>query len=912
VPGGLPAAYQKITLINAESEEELREKASLPGMPLEYLRFVKDEDGKWTPAGGTFEGWPEHLCELKTLDPCCGSGHFLVSALLMLAPMRMEQEGLSAQDAVDAVLRENLHGLEIDQRCVEIAAFNLALAAWRYPGAGGYRTLPKLNVACSGLSISAKKEEWKSLALDKHNLRIALDWLHEEFKDAPLLGSLINPAHSDAAKLVDLNELEPMLEAALAREQTDERYELGVVAHGLVKAARLLSGKYYLVITNVPYLKRGNQTSELRDFCEKHHAIAKNDLATVFLDRCLELCVDRGIISSVLPQNWLFLTTYRKLREKLLHNDTLHLIARLGSGAFEAVSGEVVKAILIIVERGNFAGQQENLLPRVGTGNLIHGLDVSEHRTAAEKAFRLLIAEIKTVEQAQQLGNPDARIAFENYDHEFLLAAKADYGKGSTTGDGPRFLLNYWEFRRVAPEHVYWLNSPSGASPWSGRGQVCKVQLDNPELKSQLGCRLHGQNVFSRDGAAVNKMSRLEAFLYSGEAFDDNICPICPRDKDLIPAIWAYVKSNDFHDSIRAVDQALKVTAATLTKVPFDLEHWQKVADEKYPNGLPRPYSDDPTQWIFHGHPCGSVIWEDEKKCTAHGDLRIDDTVLQVAVARLLGYRWPAELDPEMELSDEAREWVKRCESLLPHADDDGIVCIPPVRGEASAADRLLDILAAAYGDQWAAGKLDQLLKQADHVGKSIETWLREKFFTQHCKLFHNRPFIWHIWDGLRDGFSVIVNYHKLDNKKLETLIYTYLGDWMNRQKADIASGVDGAEERLAAAENLRKLLELILKGEAPYDIFVRWKPIEEQPIGWNPDLNDGVRLNIRPFMSVPDVGKKGAGVLRDKPKINWNKDRGKDVESAPCYQLFMGERINDHHMTLEEKSDAKAKKKAG
>ena len=202
-----------------------------------------------------------------------------------------------------------------------------------------------------------------------------------------------------------------------------------------------------------------------------------------------------------------------------------------------------------------------------------------------------------------------------------------------------------------------------------------------------------------------------------------------------------------------------------------------------------------------------------------------------------------------------------------------------------------------------------ELLKQADHAGKSLETWLREKFFTQHCKLFHHRPFIWHIWDGLRDGFAALVNYHKLDHKMLETLIYTYLGDWISRQKDDIANGVDGAEEKLAAAESLKKRLELILEGEAPYDIFVRWKPIEKQPIGWNPDLNDGVRLNIRPFLSVPDVGKKGAGVLRDKPNINWNKDRGKDVESAPWYHLFKGDRINDYHLKLEEK---RAARKAG
>ena len=86
----------------------------------------------------------------------------------------------------------------------------------------------------------------------------------------------------------------------------------------------------------------------------------------------------------------------------------------------------------------------------------------------------------------------------------------------------------------------------------------------------------------------------------------------------------------------------------------------------------------------------------------------------------------------------------------------------------------------------------------------------------------------------------------------------------------------------------------------------MRWKPLEKQSVGWDPDLYDGVRLNIRPFMTVPDVGKKGAGVLKDKPNIDWKKDRSKDVETAPWYHLFKGDRINDHHLSLAEKQKAR------
>ena len=78
----------------------------------------------------------------------------------MLVPMRMDCEGLTAREAVDAALRENLYGLELDPRCVELAAFALALAAWTYPDSGGYRPLPALHLACSGLSIGTAKDRW--------------------------------------------------------------------------------------------------------------------------------------------------------------------------------------------------------------------------------------------------------------------------------------------------------------------------------------------------------------------------------------------------------------------------------------------------------------------------------------------------------------------------------------------------------------------------------------------------------------------------------------------------------------------------------------------------------------------------------------------------------------------------------
>jgi hypothetical protein len=464
------------------------------------------------------------------------------------------------------------------------------------------------------------------------------------------------------------------------------------------------------------------------------------------------------------------------------------------------------------------------------------------------------------------------------------------------------FIRNFWELASRTTDWEYVQASINSQGDWAGMESVIYWQQGNGELHERASVGkaiLAGAIAHGKPGVLVSPVGEMRCALYHGALFDKSTAVISPTDEDDLAAIYCYVQSQAFKKEIKLLDSKVAVTNKTLVKVPFDSAYWSQIADERYPNGLPRPFSNNPTQWIFHGYPQSAI------------------DPLQVAIARLVGYAWPAESNDKMELSDEARNWIARSKALVSHADKDGIVCIPPVGRESSASDRLLNLLADAYGADWSNDILAQLLTAADHAGKSLETWLRDKFFTRHCTLFGNRPFVWHIWDGLRDGFAALVNYHNLNYKTLEALIYTYLGDWISRQKRDADTGVDGAQEKLAAAEMLKKRLELILVGEAPYDIFVRWKPIAEQPIGWNPDLNDGVRLNIRPFLSVPDVGKRGAGVLRDKPKsLHWEKDRGSDVPSAPWYELGLqydgkvGDRINDHHLSLADKRKAREKVK--
>ncbi|HCE2169893.1 TPA: N-6 DNA methylase [Vibrio parahaemolyticus] len=892
-------------LIRANNEQELRELAAIPGVPLEYLRFSKEEEAtQWKPAAGGFEKWPEHLSELKTLDPCCGSGHFLVAVFLMLVPMRMQLEGLSEKQAVDAVLRDNIHGLELDQRCVELAAFALALEAWRYPNAGGYRVLPELQLACSGMSIAEAQKEWKELAKGDEALTDAIAWMQHTFKDAPMLGSLIDPT-----KALESGRTPPweLLQSDLSYK-SEATSEAKATAQGLAKAAGILSEQFQWVITNVPYLTRSKQSPKLMSYCESNYPTSKNELAFVFTEKCRSLSHENGCVSLVKPQNFIFMARYKEYRQKMFTDFGVDVVARLGARAFESISGEVVNICLL-----QFTKTQGR--------DFLVSLDLAENSSYESKTSLLKETNLDLVSFDSVCKSSDYLLgATSNNNSE--LKVYADSYQGLRTGDANRFVCQVWEQKDISKWDYFQTSSSDNGEVFSGYTSLILWEGGSGQLQKYANenrSKLHdmhesGNRSWGKRGIAIGQMT-IRATYYNGEKYDNPIAVLTPKNNDDFEALFTFLNDSSYKDEVKSINRGIYVTNAALLKVPFDHEKWSNLAKEMYPFGVPKPYSSDCTQWIFHGHPCASVVWDEDTKTTTIGSLRQDDTVLQVAIARLLGYQWPAELDPEMELAPEMREVMKKNADFAGLIDDDGIVCIPAVRGEKTATKRLEAILYKAYGDEWTSSVEQNLLKAVK--AKDLESWLRDKFFEQHCKLFQHRPFIWHVWDGLKDGFSALVNYHQLDYKGLERLIYTYLDDWISTQKRDLADGKDGADIRLTAAENLKTQLEAILAGEKGLDIFVRWKPLEEQPIGWNPDLNDGVRLNIRPFMLVKDVGKKGAGVLRGKPNIHWKKDRGTDVASAPWFDLGPvygekeGSRINDHHLTLAEKKAAREAKES-
>ena len=658
----------------ATSEEELRQAVRLEahgGYDFPYLRFVReprDSDeaeqptGPWRAAAGSFAGWPRAAANLRVLDPCCGSGHFLVECLDLLARLRMEDERLAPAAAVEAVLRDNLFGLEIDPRCTQIAAFNLALVAWTWPGAEGHRPLPALNLACSGLAPNASRDDWTAMAeaaadagglpakrdllgvddsLMSAPLRNSLGALHDLFVQAPVLGSLIDPRALQADLFQhDYESVRVLLSALLEQEGTnDEQTERAVAAQGMARAADLLAGGYHLVITNVPYLARGKQTDTLKQFAQNRHPAGKADLATLFVSRSFDWLEVHGVQATVTPQNWLFLPSYKELRGTLLKCRTWNVVARLGPRAFETIRGHVVNVSLNLLSADKPRRRWRMASMDVSTSCGRQPISANEKATLlrghdVERAGALIpdgMCDFHLDFQRNQLANPDAVIATGSALPGELLGTISVAAQGIKTGDDEEWKRMMWEIPKLGERWRPLQSSVDKTTPYGGRTNVIDWVNQGRGL-----ARPQGMHVWGKMGVSVGLMCDKPVTLYTGEVFDGNIAPVIPKDESSLSNLWCFLKSDAFAESVNRINRHLKVDAGTVVKAVIEPNRWKRTAADEYPNGLPEPYSNDPTQWIFHGHPCGSVVWDEEAKQTTHGPLRVDARVLHVAVARLL------------------------------------------------------------------------------------------------------------------------------------------------------------------------------------------------------------------------------------------------------------------------------------
>ena len=269
----------------------------------------------------------ESIEDIKLLDPACGSGHILVYGFELLYRI-YEEEGYSPNEIPTLIIEKNLHGLEIDERASQLAGFALMMKA-RSMHRRFFRKEVKPNIACFQ-DLRVTTEEYEQLFAE---LKIPLpDTLSEDLElmhQATNFGSLIQPE----TPLAELTRIKEQLEVATSTAGVFSRQMIDELS-AAVKQLIALSRKYHCVAANPPYMGGGNMNSELSSFVKKNYPESKADLMACFMESGLHLIYEKGILGMITLPSWLFLSSFEKLRVKILKKTYIESLLHMGRGIF--------------------------------------------------------------------------------------------------------------------------------------------------------------------------------------------------------------------------------------------------------------------------------------------------------------------------------------------------------------------------------------------------------------------------------------------------------------------------------------------------------------------------------------------------------------------------------------------------
>ncbi len=377
--------------------------------------------------------------EIKILDPAEGSGHMLVYVFELLMKI-YEETGYFKNDIPALILKNNIRGLEIDSRAAALASFALMMKAMEYDRAVLTKSVfPKIYSFGDERVIRDWDIEGVRLG-DKERLKA--DYLAAFFKDADILGSLIDVKFSGKAVQLEMF-------ADLSKKEEMEKYfdeETTVISSVPEKLAfsgelyGVLADKYHVVVTNPPYLP-GNANPVLKNYLEKHYPDSKSDLFAAFIERCLSFS-GKGCFTAMITQHqWMFLSSFEKLREKLVKDDLIDSLAHLGARAFEEIGGEVVQSSAFVMLASK---------PEDEKGVFVRLVD---YKDAKLKEVKFLEGDDRFLAAQSNFSKiPGSPIAYwvservtKIFEEATLLGELAEPRQGLATADNDRFLRMWFE-----------------------------------------------------------------------------------------------------------------------------------------------------------------------------------------------------------------------------------------------------------------------------------------------------------------------------------------------------------------------------------------------------------------------------------------------------------------------------------
>ncbi len=431
--------------------------------------------------------------EIKVIDPCMGSGHILVYAFDVLMQI-YTSAGWDQREAAQSILKNNLYGLDIDDRAAQLAYFAVMMKARKYDRRLLTRGIqPNIFSIRESNGIQTRTVEY--FHKNDPKLKADIESIVAKMRDAKEYGSILNITPVDFAGLYarfdeireDINMMQkPALEELLP----------------VVKCAEMLAQKYDVVVTNPPYMGASGMNVRLAEYVKSNYPNTKSDMSTVFMERTVKMCKKAGYMSMINIPVWMFLSSYEKLRESLIAQDTFANMVHFGRGVFGSDFGTTAFVIAKVHING-YKGTYCRLFEKQGAVDSVE----TKEKWFLEGMGRF-VADQSNFSKIP--GSPVAYWVSENFCMTFQrFPLMKNIGKpveGIKTGDNDTFLRFWYEINRNNehlqsgdPKNLKWHKMAKGGSyrKWYGNLEyVCKWGKDGELLKRAKGATISNTELF--------------------------------------------------------------------------------------------------------------------------------------------------------------------------------------------------------------------------------------------------------------------------------------------------------------------------------------------------------------------------------------------------------------------------------
>lgn len=528
---------------------------------------------------------------IKVLDPACGSGHILVEAYNVLKAI-YEERGYRSRDIPKLILENNLFGLDIDDRAVQLAGFALLMKA-REDDRRIFTRGVRLNVMAlqstqhldastlwrelnltgdwhQGQSQSLFESEQKHLSSNDSTYRAIVD-LVERFQEAKTFGSLIEVPNSLEAPLKSL--LEEITELTVSGDTMQKTAAIQLMP--VVQQAWILAQRYDAVIANPPYMGSKGMNKALKDFAKRAYPNSKSDLFAIFMEHAFSLLAPLGYNAQINMQSWMFLSIYEKLREEILKNCTITTMAHLGARAFGQISGEVVQTSAWVIGSRSFQNYRP-MFYRLTEGN-------EEVKKQSLLRKENLYSGIFQGEFKKIPGSPIAywlsHAVIDKFKENRLLGEVVPVRGGMTTAENEKFVRlwtevdsnkigrDYWAPYNKGGEYRKWYGNQNWVVLWDGNGSKIKstgrasVRSEELYFKKMIGW------------TDIASYSQLGVRYYpEGFIFDASGPSLFPSSDSDAYAVLGFLASKVASLVINSLNPTLHVQSGNISSLPFGQE----------------------------------------------------------------------------------------------------------------------------------------------------------------------------------------------------------------------------------------------------------------------------------------------------------------------------------------------------